>query len=119
MHLWDGLCRKSGHQDLQPLLESMDLLVALGLSTGVYTAAELTCLQRRDSALIVLGKTQLKPPRVSTMVSLHLETQWEGEYREPGAWAPSLTFFYIPREHRVCGSRLGWVQPGPVLSALR
>lgn len=62
--------------------ESTDLLVVLGLSTGVYTPAELTCLQRRDSAPIVLAKTQPKPPRVSTTVSLHLESQWEAEYTE-------------------------------------
>lgn len=43
--------------------ESLDLLVVLGFGTGVYTPADLTHWQRRDSAPIVLVKSQ---PRVTT-----------------------------------------------------
>lgn len=91
-----GVCTSLGRAAIRICChfpESMDLLVVLGFGTGVYTPAELTHWQGRDSAPIVLAKSQLRPPpRVSTMVSLHLETQWDGEYTEnqvPGL-QPSL-----------------------------
>lgn len=93
-----GSAGESGHQDLQSYFpECVGLSVVLGLGAGVCTPAGLTRCQRRDSTPIVLAKTQLRPPpRVSTMVSLHLETQWDGEYTETQVPGLRPKLFLLP-----------------------
>lgn len=70
------LQKRVGTQICSHFPESVDLLVVLGLGTGVHTPAGLTCWQRRDSAPAVLAKVQLKPPpreEDQTKVPEHLE----------------------------------------------